>query len=42
MPVFFLLDPALELDDSMSGVSNITLSYTFFKTSQETVEAAKP
>ena len=38
MPVFFLLDPELEKDASMSGVRNITLSYTFFKTGEEPVE----
>lgn len=35
MPVFFLLDPEMETDASLSGVNNITLSYTFFKTGDE-------
>ena len=35
MPVFFLLDPDMENDESLSGVNNITLSYTFFKTGDE-------
>jgi cytochrome c oxidase assembly protein subunit 11 len=38
MPVFFYLDPELASDPAMEGVSNITLSYTFFKTGQETAE----
>jgi cytochrome c oxidase assembly protein subunit 11 len=32
MPVFFFIDPEFCEDPSMSGVHNITLSYTFFKT----------
>ncbi|TMW65035.1 hypothetical protein Poli38472_009202 [Pythium oligandrum] len=32
MPVFFFIDPEFCDDPSMSGVTNITLSYTFFKT----------
>ncbi len=31
MPVSFYLDPALEKDPEMSGIENITLSYSFFK-----------
>ena len=41
MPVFFLLDPEMETDDSLSGVNNITLSYTFFKTGDESVPVVK-
>ncbi|RHY06340.1 hypothetical protein DYB25_010193 [Aphanomyces astaci] len=32
MPVFFFIDPDIVDDPSMQNVSNITLSYTFFKT----------
>ncbi|KAG9409575.1 Cytochrome c oxidase assembly protein cox11, mitochondrial [Aphanomyces cochlioides] len=32
MPVFFFIDPEIVDDPSMQNVSNITLSYTFFKT----------
>lgn len=32
MPVFFFIDPEIVDDPSMTGVHNITLSYTFFKT----------
>jgi cytochrome c oxidase assembly protein subunit 11 len=31
-PVVFFLDPALEKDDSMAKVDQVTLSYTFFET----------
>jgi cytochrome c oxidase assembly protein subunit 11 len=30
LPVVFFLDPRLEQDETMSGVSEITLSYTLF------------
>ncbi|MDE2362741.1 MAG: cytochrome c oxidase assembly protein [Hyphomicrobiales bacterium] len=33
-PVVFFLDPALEKDDSMAGVEQLTLSYTFFESKQ--------
>ena len=32
MPVFFYIDPEIVDDPAMQNVSNITLSYTFFKT----------
>ena len=38
MPVFFYIDPEIVDDPAMSNVSNITLSYTFFKTGQEEEE----
>ena len=38
MPVFFYIDPEIVDDPAMNNVSNITLSYTFFKTGQEETE----
>lgn len=35
MPVFFFIDPEMVEDPAMEGVTNITLSYTFFKTGEE-------
>jgi cytochrome c oxidase assembly protein subunit 11 len=40
MPVVFYLDPALEQDDSMNGVDEVWLSYTFYQA--KTAEAATP
>jgi cytochrome c oxidase assembly protein subunit 11 len=38
MPVFFFIDPEIAEDPSMENVTNITLSYTFFKTGEEMPE----
>ncbi|CAK9161181.1 unnamed protein product [Ilex paraguariensis] len=35
MPVFFYIDPEFETDPKMDGISNLILSYTFFKISEE-------
>ena len=35
MPVFFYLDPELTTDPACEHITNITLSYTFFKTGDE-------
>lgn len=39
MPVVFFLDPALEQDESMNGVEEVTLSYTFYPVKQKTAAA---
>jgi cytochrome c oxidase assembly protein subunit 11 len=36
MPVFFFIDPDFVNDPAMDNVNHITLSYTFFKTGEET------
>ena len=45
-PVVFFLDPALEKDESMASVDQVTLSYTFFETKRPartaTQEQTKP
>jgi cytochrome c oxidase assembly protein subunit 11 len=45
-PVVFFLDPALEADETMSRVEEVTLSYTFFPSKSApkaaSVEAGKP
>lgn len=38
MPVFFYIDPEFSKDPAMDAVTDITLSYTFFKTGEEEVE----
>ena len=38
MPVFFYIDPEFAKDPAMDAVTDITLSYTFFKTGEEDVE----
>ena len=39
MPVFFYIDPAIFDNPSTEDVHSITLSYTFFKTGDESKEA---
>jgi len=41
MPVFFFIDPDIVKDPTMENVSNITLSYTFFKTGDESEKEVK-
>lgn len=38
MPVFFFVDPEMLNDPSMENVHEITLSYTFFKTDEDSEE----
>jgi cytochrome c oxidase assembly protein subunit 11 len=40
MPVVFYLDPALEQDDSMKGVDEVWLSYTFYQA--KTADGGQP
>ena len=42
MPVFFYIDPAFLEDVSMTDVTNICLSYTFFKAKQQEDEEEDP
>jgi cytochrome c oxidase assembly protein subunit 11 len=37
MPVFFFIDPEIVNDPAMENITNITLSYTFFKTGEEQI-----
>ena len=39
MPVVFLLDPALETDQTMDGVAEVVLSYTFYRQKTPAVAA---
>ncbi len=41
MPVVFFLDPALEADETMNGVDEVVLSYTFYQQKTAAVAAAK-
>lgn len=40
MPVVFFLDPALEQDDTLDGVQEVVLSYTFYKQKNSAVAAS--
>jgi len=35
MPVLFYIDPEFYEDEQLSGVTDVTLSYTFFKTEDD-------
>ena len=41
MPVVFFLDPALEKDETMDGVDEVVLSYTFYEQQRPGAVAAK-
>lgn len=40
MPVVFYLDPALETDETMTGVNEVVLSYTFYQQKTDKLAAA--
>ena len=42
LPVVFFLDPGLEKDETMRGVSDVTLSYSFFPSQTPAASRAKP
>ena len=41
MPVVFFLDPALERDETMNGIEEVVLSYTFYRQKAAAVAANK-
>jgi cytochrome c oxidase assembly protein subunit 11 len=41
MPVVFFLDPALEKDETMNGVEEVVLSYTFYRQKGSNVAATR-
>ena len=41
MPVFFYIDPEFALDPKLAAVSQLTLSYTFFRVKEEEEELAE-
>ena len=41
MPVVFFLDPALERDETMNNINEVSLSYTFYKVNDPQVTAAQ-
>lgn len=42
LPVVFFLDPGLEKDETMKGVTDVTLSYTFYPVQTPAASSAKP
>lgn len=42
LPVVFFLDPGLEKDETMKGVTDVTLSYTFYPAQTPSASPAKP
>ena len=42
LPVVFFLDPGLEKDETMKGVTDVTLSYSFYPVQTPSTSPAKP
>jgi cytochrome c oxidase assembly protein subunit 11 len=42
LPVVFFLDPGLEKDETMKGVTDVTLSYSFYPVQTPSASPAKP